>query len=474
MLKIHNSLTKTKDLFTPQEESLVKMYTCGVTVYDDCHIGHARSLYVFEVARKYLKYRGYKVQFIRNITDIDDKIINRAKELGVDWKGLVNKYIDSYYQDLKVLGISKADKEPRATENVKDMIKYIEKLIDKEYAYATESGVYFRVRKFKDYGKLSGQSIDKMKEGVRISKDETKEDPLDFALWKTAKEGEPSWESPWGKGRPGWHIECSVMSQKYLKTDTLDIHGGGRDLLFPHHENECAQAESLTGKVFANYWIHHGLLTINNQKMAKSLGNFVTIQDAVEKYSADILKIFYLQAHYSSSVDFSERKMEEAKKAYERIQIFMNRIGPPSLKLRRINSTKKAKAIKETEELSKQFRDKFIEAMDDDFNMPKGMAVLFDMISVSNKILDTEADLKVKLAGIGGLVEEILDVFGISFKPIETTEMSAKDIEKLIKIRAEYKQQKKYQDADDIRKKLEERGIILEDTKDGTAWRSRL
>jgi len=474
MLKIYNSLTKTKDLFTPQEESLVKMYTCGVTVYDDCHIGHARSLYIFEVIRRYLKYRGYKVQFIRNITDIDDKIINRAKELGIDWEKLVNKYIDSYYQDLKALGISKADKEPRATENVGDMIKYIEKLIDKEYAYATGSGVYFSVRKLKNYGKLSGQSVDKMKENVRILKDEAKEDPLDFALWKKAKEGEPFWPSPWGNGRPGWHIECSVMSQKYLKTDTLDIHGGGRDLIFPHHENECAQAEALTGKVFANYWMHHGLLTINSQKMAKSLGNFITIQDAIGKYSADILKIFYLQAHYSSSVDFSERKMEEVKKAYERIQIFINRISPPSLKLRRMNSIKKAKASKEAKELIKQFKDKFVESMDDDFNMPKGLAVLFDIINASNKILDREDNSMIKLAGISGLVEEILGIFGISFRQQEVGEISEKDIKKLIKIRTEYKQQKKYQEADDIRKELEKRGIILEDTKDGTTWRGKL
>ncbi|NQT28538.1 MAG: cysteine--tRNA ligase [Candidatus Omnitrophica bacterium] len=464
MLKIYNSLTKTKDFFTPQEELLVKMYVCGVTVYDDCHIGHARSLYVFEVIRKYLKYRGYKVQFIRNITDIDDKIINRAKELGVDWKELANKYIDNYYQDLKALGISKADKEPRATENVGDMIKCIERLIDKEYAYVTENGVYLSVRKLKSYGKLSGQSIDKMREGVRISKDETKEDPLDFALWKKVKGGEPFWKSPWGQGRPGWHIECSVMSQKYLKTDTLDIHGGGRDLIFPHHENECAQAESLTGKVFANYWIHHGLLTIDNQKMSKSLGNFVTIQDAVSKYSADILKIFYLQAHYSSSVDFSEKKMKEAKKAYERIQIFMNRIG----------SIREVKIAKDAEGLLKQFRDRFIEAMDDDFNMPKGLAVLFDIVSTSNKILDTEADLKAKLAGIGRLVEEILDIFGVSSKTEEAIEISVKDIKKLIKTRSEYKQQKRYQEADDIREKLEKKGIILEDANSGTTYRIKL
>ena len=464
MLKIHNSLTKSKDLFTPQEESLVKIYTCGVTVYDDCHIGHARSLYIFEVIRRYLKYQGYKVQFVRNITDIDDKIINRAKELGINWKELVDKYIDSYYQDLKSLGISKADKEPRATENVGEMVKYIEKLIDKDYAYITSTGVYFSVRKLKDYGKLSGQSIDKMKEGIRISKDETKEDPLDFVLWKMAKEGEPSWPSPWGEGRPGWHIECSVMSQKYLKTDTLDIHGGGRDLIFPHHENECAQAESLTGKVFANYWMHHGLLTINSKKMSKSSGNFVTIADAIKRYSADILKIFYLQAHYSSSVDFSDERMEEAKKACERIQIFMNRIF----------SIKKIKKNKDIPELSTQFKDKFIEAMNDDFNMPKGLAVLFDIISTSNKILDTEDEAEVKLAGIRDLASDILDIFGINPKLGKSAVVSEKDIEKLIKTRNEYKQQKKYKEADEIRKQLEIQGIILEDTKDGTTYRSKL
>jgi len=464
MLKIHNSLTKTKDFFTPQEKSLVKMYVCGITVYDDCHIGHARSLYVFEVIRRYLKYRGYKVRFIRNITDIDDKIINRAGELNINWKNLVDEYTAKYYEDLKALGIERADEEPRATENIKDMIKYIKGLIDKGYAYHTDSGVYFSVRKLRNYGKLSGQSIDKMKEGVRISKDEAKENPLDFVLWKKAKEGEPSWESPWGKGRPGWHIECSVMSQKFLKTDTLDIHGGGRDLIFPHHENECAQAEALTDKVFANYWIHHGLLTINSQKMSKSLGNFVTIQDAVNKYSADILKIFYLQAHYSSPIDYSSERMEEAKKAYERIHIFMNRIS----------SVNKPKAIEETTELITQFRDKFIEAMDDDFNMPRGLAVLFDIVSAGNKILEAGEDTISKLAGTQSLIEEILDIFGISFKALDVATNHQKDIEKMIKIRSELKQQKKYQDADDIRKKLEERGIILEDTKDGTTWRGKL
>ncbi|OGW60346.1 MAG: cysteine--tRNA ligase, partial [Nitrospirae bacterium RIFCSPLOW2_12_42_9] len=267
------------------------MYTCGVTVYDECHIGHARSLYIFDVMRRYLTYRGYQITLVRNITDIDDKIINRAKELKISWSELTEKCVKSYYQDLDSLRISKADYEPRATENIPEMIKHIEGLIAKGYAYTTETGVYFRVRDFKDYGKLSGQGIDAMRSGARKEPDETKEDALDFALWKKSKPDEPFWESPWGKGRPGWHIECSVMSAKYLKTETLDIHAGGRDLIFPHHENEIAQSEALSGKPFARYWLHHGLLTINNQKMAKSLGNFITIKDFIEKHhNADFLK----------------------------------------------------------------------------------------------------------------------------------------------------------------------------------------
>jgi len=261
---IYNSLTRKKEEFIPLSPPKVNIYTCGVTVYDESHIGHARSLYIFELIRKYLKYRGYKVRFVRNITDIDDKIINRANELKVDWKELVSKYIGRYYEDLQLLGIEKADFEPRATENIKDMIKYIGGLIKKSFAYESGGDVYFNVRKSPSYGKLSGQSIDEMEKGVRIEPSENKKDPLDFALWKKSKEGEPAWKSPWGEGRPGWHIECSVMSQKFLKAETLDIHAGGRDLIFPHHENEIAQAQALTGKPFAKYWIHHGLLTINS------------------------------------------------------------------------------------------------------------------------------------------------------------------------------------------------------------------
>ncbi len=334
MLKIYNTLTKKKEEFRPQDNNQVKMYACGVTVYDHCHIGHARSLYVFEVMRRYIKYKGYDIKFVRNITDVDDKIINKARawanEQNIPFQEAFDKvrntYIDSYYRDLNVLGLPKADLEPKATENIDEMIIYIEKLIEKKFAYESGGSVYFSVRNLPQYGQLSGKKIDDLRESVRIDTDANKRDPLDFALWKQAKEDEPSWPSPWGKGRPGWHIECSVMSQKYLKTETLDIHGGGLDLVFPHHENERAQAEAGTGKSFANYWIHHGLLTIEKQKMAKSLGNFVTIVNALAKYPADILKLFYLQAHYSSSIDFSWERMEEAKKAYERIVILRDKL----------------------------------------------------------------------------------------------------------------------------------------------------
>ncbi|MDD5238647.1 MAG: cysteine--tRNA ligase [Candidatus Omnitrophica bacterium] len=459
---IYNSLTRKKEAFEPIHPPQVKIYTCGVTVYDESHIGHARSLYIFDVIRRYLKYRGYKVSFVRNITDIDDKIINRARELKIDWNELVKKYIARYYEDLDALGIEKGDFEPRATENIGRMIKYIEGLVAKGYAYATNTGVYFSVRKFKDYGKLSGQSIEQMLTGTRKEPDETKEDPLDFALWKISKPDEPFWESPWGKGRPGWHLECSVMSQEFLKTDTLDIHAGGRDLIFPHHENEIAQSEALTGKPFAKYWIHHGLLTINGQKMAKSLGNFVTIKDFLEKYQdADILKLFFLSAHYSQPIDYTDDRMEETKRSLERIKIFITKVhnsGEPNLQW-------KQKNIKEIELI----KNKFIEAMDDDFNMPEALACIFDLVNVANKNIDNFEFIKnaecalCDLAGILGvsLRHEVLKV--------------DESVEKLIAQRENARKVGNYKLSDEIRKKLEEKGIILEDTKDGkTTWRKKL
>jgi len=472
-LKIYNSLTKSKveAKFTKE----VNMYTCGVTVYDECHIGHARSLYAFEVIRRYLEYIGYKVNFVRNITDIDDKIIKRANELKVTWGDLVKKYIDSYNQDLSALGIRKGilDKdgeEPKATNNIAEIISYIEILINKGYAYVVDSGVYFSVRKFKDYGKLSGQSIDKILSGIRIEADEKKQDPLDFALWKKSKEGEPFWESPWGNGRPGWHIECSVMSQKYLKVDTLDIHGGGRDLIFPHHENELVQSEAVTDKPFVKYWIHHGLLTIDGQKMAKSLGNFVTIKDILAKYPVDVLKLFYLQAHYSSSIDFSWEKMEEAKKAYERIELLKKKLEE------KYSTVKVNEKIQWGTGAIGNFKDQFIEAMDDDFNMPKGLAVLFEMVNKCNVTLDSDDPQKDgKLAYATDIIREICNVFGLSFVHEVSGGISDDEVEFKISTRNAFRESKKYKEADQVRKKLEEKGIILEDKKDGTtSWRRKI
>jgi len=464
---IYNSLTRKKEEFTPLSPPQVNIYTCGVTVYDECHIGHARSLYIFDVIRRYLEYRKFKVNFVRNITDIDDKIINRARELKTDWEGLVNKYIESYERDLQSLGVPRGitDKgqEPRATRNIPEMIKFIEDLISKGYAYVTDSGVYFSVRKFQDYGKLSGQGIDQMLSGVRIEPDEHKEDPLDFALWKSSKPDEPSWDSPWRKGRPGWHIECSVMSQKFLKTETLDIHAGGRDLVFPHHENEIAQSEAKTGKPFAKYWIHHGLLTINGQKMAKSLGNFVTIKDALSRYPADVLKIFYLQAHYSSPIDFSWEKMEEARQALERILILFDKIdrqstvhSPPST----------SQNMKEIEEV----RNNFIKVMDDDFNTPQALASIFELVTLANKNI---ADLDF-ISDAESSLRELLGILGIFLKVDKIVTISDDEIKSKILEREKARKEKNYALADQIRKTLESVGVILEDEKGHTTWRRKL
>jgi len=478
-IHIYNSLTRKKEEFTPISPPEVNIYTCGVTVYDACHIGHARSLYCFDVIRRYLKYRGFTVNFVRNITDIDDKIINRANELKMDWKELVDRYIESYRQDLKTLEIEQAKDEPRASENIPEMIKYIELLINKGYAYEAGGDVYFNVRKFAGYGKLSGQSIDQMQKGTRIEPSEFKKDSLDFALWKHSKENEPAWESPWGKGRPGWHIECSAMSQKFLKTQTLDIHAGGRDLIFPHHENEIAQAEAATGKPFAKYWIHHGLLTINAQKMAKSLGNFVTIKDFIDKYKdADILKLFFLSAHYSKPIDYNEKEIERASKALERITIMMGKTesevttSPFDSAQGRQGHNVTSKDFKEIGET----KEKFIKAMDDDFNMPQGLATIFDLVTLINKNID---DIDFAVNGRKAL-RGLLDIFGISLK----TKIDLADgirVEDKIKIeskiaqRNKARQDKNFALADKIRKELEAQGIILEDAKDGkTTWRRKL
>ena len=438
------------------------MYTCGVTVYDTSHIGHARSLYIFDVIRRYLKYRNFDVKFVRNITDIDDKIIKRANELKTDWKELVAKYIDCYDQDLKALGIARGDSEPRATENIKEMIKYIAELIDKGYAYEAGGDVYFEVKKFSGYGKLSGQNIEQMESGARIETSVSKKDPLDFALWKRSKENEPSWESPWGQGRPGWHIECSVMSQKFLETQTLDIHAGGRDLIFPHHENEIAQAESLTGKPFAKYWIHHGLLTINGQKMSKSLGNFVAIKDFIKIYKdVDLLKLFFLSAHYSHPIDFNEEKVVECRKQKRTFDHFFEKVGLAT------EENFKEDPLSEKDKLTIDgIVGKFEKAMDDDFNMPEALASMFELADFSgsldickkNKAFAYARDKAKIIFGIFGLsVEEPLKV---------TEEMKAMAVK-----RSQARKNKDFKEADRIRDEFKSKfATIVSDTASGLGF----
>ena len=467
-IQIYNALTRKKELFEPINLPEVNIYTCGVTVYDACHLGHARSLYIFDVIRRYLAYRGYKVNFIRNITDIDDKIINRAKELDIDWQALVEKYIEGYKNDLKKLGISLADYEPRATENIPQMLKHIEGLITNGFAYTSESGVYFRVRKFKDYGKLSGQSIEQMLGGTRIEPDETKQDKLDFALWKKSKAGEPSWDSPWGPGRPGWHIECSVMAHKFLKVDTIDIHAGGRDLIFPHHENEIAQSEALTGKQFAKYWLHHGLLTINSQKMAKSAGNFVTIKDFINRYrNTDILKLFFLSTHYAHPIDYTDKKIEEAKAALERFHILLRKA---QLIVRKSGISSPVEKV----DFVEKHRQRFIEAMDDDFNMPIALSCLFDLVNETNKFIDSEKGNPGYAEIIYQACEETIfelgnKIFGL-FSDLSWEPLTDEDKNFLDK-REKSRQNKDFKTSDKLREELRKRGIIVEDAKDGQSWR---
>ncbi len=465
-IQILNSLTRKKEKFIPISGKTVNIYCCGVTVYDQCHIGHARSLYVFHLIRKYLEFRGFDVHFVRNITDIDDKIINKANELNKLSSEVSENNIKAYYQDLKLLGVEVADIEPKATDNIKEMVVHIEGLIEKGFAYEADGHVYFSVRAFKPYGRLSGQSIDKMQEAVRIDQDSHKKDPLDFALWKKSGENEPSWESPWSKGRPGWHIECSCMSMKHLKTQTLDIHAGGRDLIFPHHENEIAQSEALTGKPFAKYWIHHGLLTINNQKMAKSLGNFITIADALEKYSADQLKMFFLSSHYASAVDFSEEKMVESKKQLQRIEILLQKVV-------KIVDGEKNKEQK-IPEFVKKFENSFIESMDDDFNTAKGLGVVFEFVNELNKYIDSEKESSqyaIVVGCAGNKLKMICqEIFGI-FREDNKNQKVSSEVEFLLVQRMEARQIKDYAASDQLRDELKEIGILVEDGPDGQTWR---
>lgn len=478
-MKIYNSKTRKKDDFLPIEEGKVGMYVCGPTVYDEPHIGHARSAYIFDVIRRYFEYKNYKVKFVRNVTDVDDKIIDKAKksakgkELGA---GLVEatreiskKYLDSYHDYMDLLGIKRPDVEPKATEYIQKMIKFIELLIERGAAYAAGGDVYFDIKKAKDYGKLSNQNVEKMEAGSRIVPGEKKKDPLDFALWKAAKEGEPSWPSPWGEGRPGWHIECSVMSSDILG-DEFDIHGGGIDLIFPHHENEVAQSEG-AGKKFARYWIHNGLLTINSEKMAKSLGNFISIKDFLDTYKdPDYLKLLFLNTHYKHPVDYTKEKIEEMKSQKERFLILLSKID-------RVRS--QPGDSKSGDDKLREFRKRFEEAMDDDFNSPMALAALFDLVTYANKIMQgkdvfTDAE-KSELLNIKNTISGLGAVFGLKLSQgMQAGELPEKEILELIDERNKSRAEKNFKRSDEIRKSLSDKGVILEDAKDGTVWRRKV
>ena len=478
MVKVYNSLTRNKEELVPLKQGEIGMYVCGPTVYDEPHIGHARSAYIFDVVRRYLAYKGFKVTFVRNVTDVDDKIIDKAKKVtkSTDHQAvslieatsqISKKYLDAYHGDMALLGIGEPDKEPKATEYIPKMIRFIEKLIENGCAYASGSDVYFDIKKAQLYGKLSNQNLEKMEVGARISPGEKKKDPLDFALWKSAKEGEPFWESPWGKGRPGWHIECSVMSSDILG-DEFDIHGGGIDLIFPHHENEIAQSEG-AGKKFAKVWLHNGLLTIDGEKMAKSLGNFISIKDFLKDYKdPDYLKLLFLNTHYRHPVDYTEEKILEMKAQKERFLILMEKID-------RI-----AKGQNSTSHKLEDFRKKFEEAMDDDFNTSLALAAIFDLVTHANKLMQDKEELNSEeagsLAAAGRLVSDLGAVFGLNLSAgVARTVADEGEVLKLVDKRNRARSDKDFKAADAIRKALlKEHGVILEDTKDGTVWRKQI
>ncbi|AAM25456.1 cysteinyl-tRNA synthetase [Caldanaerobacter subterraneus subsp. tengcongensis MB4] len=464
-MRLYNTMTRTKEEFKPLKDKVVNMYVCGPTVYNYIHIGNARAFIVFDTVRRYLEYKGYTVNYVQNFTDIDDKIINRAKEENTTEKEIAERFIEEYFKDADALGIKRATVHPRATEHIDDIIEFIKILIDKGYAYVVDGNVYFETAKFKDYGKLSHKNIDELMAGARVEIDEKKKNPLDFALWKAQKPGEPAWDSPWGKGRPGWHIECSVMSTKYLGK-TLDIHAGGPDLIFPHHENEIAQSEAAYDQPFSKYWMHIGYLNVNNEKMSKSKGNFFTVRELTEKYDPEVLRLFMLMAHYRSPINFSLDLLDQAKSAYERLSnAVVNLKHLANITKDRELSDEEKDLIVKFDEYKKQFE----EAMDDDFNTADAISVLFEMAKTANANLSGNSSKK--------LVEYILemflklsDVLGLSYKNAET-EIEDEEILRLIEERQKARKEKNWKLADEIRDKLKERGIILEDTPEGVRWK---
>lgn len=462
-LMIYNTLTRTKEEFKPLEDNVVRMYVCGPTVYDKAHVGHAMSAIVFDVIRRYLEYKGYRVIHVMNFTDVDDKIIHRANQLGEDPIRLAERYIAEFMEHIRALGLLPATVYPRATQEIPQIIQVIQGLMDKGYAYQANGDVYFRVRKDDDYGKLSHRKVEEMRSGARIAPDEHKEDPLDFALWKAAKPGEPAWDSPWGPGRPGWHIECSAMNLHHLGPQ-IDIHGGGNDLIFPHHENEIAQSESYTGQPFARYWVHNGMLQLGGEKMSKSLGNLVTIEDFLAKHEANTLRMIVLGSHYRSPLTFNDEVVEQAERALERLRSALR----PS-----IGEITEGSQVEALAEQVRRTRERFESAMDDDFNTAGALAALFDLVRAINAARD---------AGIGGApfaqaqatLCELAGVLGLRLAEDATKSQRADVapfINLLVDVRARLRQAKQWQLADAIRDGLAELGVVLEDTPQGTTWR---
>lgn len=460
-MRIFNTMTRQKEEFIPNNPDEVKIYACGPTVYNYIHIGNARPLCVFDVLRRYLEYKGYNVKFVQNFTDVDDKIIKRANEEGITFEEVSKKYIEEFWTDANGLNFKKASVHPKATENIDDIINIIKTLEEKGYAYAVDGDVYFRTLKFKEYGKLSHQPIEDLQSGARIAIGEKKENPLDFALWKAAKEGEPYWDSPWGKGRPGWHIECSAMNKRFLG-DTIDIHCGGQDLIFPHHENEIAQSECANGCTFAKYWMHNGYINVDNVKMSKSLGNFKTVREIANVYGYEVIRYFLISSHYRSPINYSLEIIEQCKSALERLYTCRESLD---------FALKNAKDIPDDEELIKKLnshREQFITAMDDDLNTADGVAAVFELVKdINTSILDKEVSKNVCQTA-AAVFDELCDVLGILYNRKNNDVDS--DIEALIEERQQARANKDWATADRIRDELKAKGIILKDTPQGVTW----
>ena len=466
-MKLYNTLTKKKEEFVPLKEGEVKMYVCGPTVYNYIHIGNARPMIVFDTARRYMEYKGYRVNFVSNFTDVDDKIIKKALEEGVPAEEISERFIRECKKDMADMNVKPATTHPQATKEIPGMIEMIQGLIDKGYAYEVEGTVYFRTRKFQEYGKLSHKNLDDLRSGNRsllVSGEDQKEDPLDFVLWKPKKEGEPFWVSPWGEGRPGWHIECSEMAKKYLGEE-IDIHAGGEDLIFPHHENEIAQSECCNGKIFARYWLHNGFLNIDNKKMSKSLGNFFTVREIGEKYDLQVLRFFMLSAHYRSPINFSAEIMESSKNALERIVTAVS-----NLKHLLENASEQSLSDREQELLAEmgQYRKKFEEAMDDDLNTADAVAAIFELVKFANTHGREDSSAPF-LDAVRGEILALSDVLGLIVERKE--EILDGEIEQLIEERQAARKARDFKRADEIRDQLQARGILLEDTREGVKWK---